>query len=122
MISNTKNQINIRQVCFFIIAFLPITKFFMMPSVVAKFASEDMWLSILINLTLDFLTICALTYTCKKSELSFYELLENSFGKLASKIILGFYFILFFCKAIIPLDEQRDYIEFTLYTLVPNVF
>lgn len=118
----TKKQLTIRQICFFIIAFLPVSKLFMMPSVVAKFAKEDMWISIFINLALDFLTIVALTYTCKKSNMTFFEMLENAFGKTASKVILFFYFLLFFLKAIIPIDEQRDYIELTLYTLVPNVF
>lgn len=122
MIKTNRNQLTTRQICFFIIAFLPITKFFMMPSVVAKFAQEDMWISILINLTIDFLTITALTYTCKKSSLTFFEMLENAFGKTISKIILFFYFVFFFAKAIIPLDEQRDYVEYTLYTLMPNVF
>ena len=122
MIEQNRKQLTTRQICLFIIAFLPVTKLFMMPSVVAKFAQEDMWISILINLALDFLTICALTYTCKKSKMNFFELLENAFGKTASKIILFFYFLFFFAKAIIPLDEQRDYIEFTLYTLMPNVF
>lgn len=122
MTSKSKKQLTTRQICFFIIAFLPVTKMFMMPSVVAKFAKEDMWISILINLSLDFLTIAGLTYVCKKSNLTFFQLLENSFGKIASKIILFVYFLFFFLKAIIPIDEQRDYIEFTLYTLVPNVF
>lgn len=122
MTEQNRKQLTTRQICFFIIAFLPVTKFFMMPSVVAKFAQEDMWISIFINLCLEFLTISALVYTCKKTQMTFFELIESAFGKTASKIILFFYFLFFFAKAIIPLDEQRDYVEYTLYTLVPNVF
>ena len=122
MIQTNKKQLAIRQICFFIIAFLPTTKLFMMPSVVAKFANEDMWISIFINLSIDFFTIAMLTLACKKSNLTFFEILEKAFGKAISKIIFGFYFAFFFAKSIIPLDEQRDYIDFTLYTLLPNVF
>lgn len=122
MITENKKQLTTRQICLFIIAFLPITKFFMMPSVVTKFAREDAWISVLINLVLDFLTVSMLIYTCKKTKSNFYALLENSFGKIGSKIILGFYFLFFFVKAILPLDEQRDYVEYTLYTLVPTIF
>lgn len=117
----SKKQLTTRQICFFIIAFLPVTKLFMMPSVAAKFANEDMWISVFINLSLDFLTIIALTYACKKSSVTFFTLLERTFGKTGSKIILCFYYIMFFLKAIIPLDEQSDYIQYTLYTLVPTV-
>lgn len=122
MITENKKQLSTRQICLFMIAFLPVTKLFMMPSIVAEFAREDMWISILINLTLDFLTIFALVYTCKKTNLSFVELLELNFGKVCSKIILCFYYVLFFLKAILPLEEQKDYIEYTLYTLVPTIF
>ncbi len=122
MITENKKQLCTRQICLFMIAFLPVTKLFMMPSVVAGFSREDMWISILINLSLDFLTIMAVTFTCKKTNLSFFELLELNFGKIGSKIILCFYYLLFFLKAVLPLEEQKDYIEYTLYTLVPTIF
>ncbi len=122
MTEQNKNQLYTRQICFFILAFLPTTKLFMMPSVVAKFANEDMWISIFINLVIDFVTIAMLTVVCKKSNLTFFELLEKVFGRKLSKIVLFFYFFYFFAKAIITIDEQRDYIDYTLYTLMPNVF
>lgn len=122
MTNQSSKQLTTRQICLFIIAFLPVTKFFMMPSVAAKFAKEDMWISILINLAIDFVTISAITYSCKKTNTTFFGLLKNSFGKVGSKIILCFYYLFFFLKAILPLDEQRDYVEFTLYTLVPTIF
>ncbi len=121
MIEQTKS-LKSRQICLFIIAFLPVSKLFMMPSIASKFAGEDMWISVLINLLLDFATVMILSISFKKHNLNFFELLENTFGKTISKIILAFYFLAFFFKTIIPLDEQRDYVEFTLYTLVPNLF
>ncbi len=117
-----KYQLRTRQICLFIIAFLPITKLFMMPSIAAKSANEDMWISVLINLMLDFITIFLLTLTMKKSQMDFFGILESTFGKIGCKIILCFYFFMFFFKAILPIEEQRDYVEFTLYTLMPTFF
>lgn len=116
-----KYQLKTRQICLFIIAFLPITKLFMMPSIATKFANEDMWISVFINLLLDFTTIFILTITCRNFSANFFEILENTFGKIGSKIILCLYFFVFFIKAILPLEEQRDYIEYTLYTLMPTI-
>ncbi len=114
-------ELKSRQVCLFIIAFLPISKLFIMPSVLAGKANEDLWISALINLTLDFLTILAVTYTCKKTEKNLYSLLESKIGKIGTKIILGVFFIYFFLKAILPISEQGDYVKMTLYTLKPTI-
>ena len=115
-------QLKSRQVCFFLIAFLPITKFFSMPSIVAKFSYEDMWLSTLICLLLDFITLIPIVIACKRANKNFFELLEDVLGKVGAKIVAFLYLVYFFVKAILPINEQKDYIEFTLYTLKPTVF
>lgn len=110
-----------RQICFFLIAFLPITKIFSLPSIVAGFANEDMWISVLITLTIDFLTLIPITIACKNAKTNFFEILQNNFGKFASKLILVLYFIYFTLKAIMPINEQKDYVDYTLYTLRPTL-
>ncbi len=115
-------QLSTRQICFFFIAFLPITKIFTLPSVLATFADEDMWISAIINALLDIATLVALIFTCKRTNTNFYQMLESVLGKIGSKIIVGLYFIYFMLKAILPINEQKDYVEFTLYTLLPTTF
>lgn len=112
--------LKIRQVCFFILAFFPIVKIFMMPSILAGFANEDMWISSLINLVIDFITLLFIISLCKRAKTNFFGLLEQNFGRIASKIILSLYFICFMLKAIVPLNEQKDYVVLTLYTLIPH--
>lgn len=110
-----------RQICFFVLAFLPITKIFSLPSLIAGYSNEDMWISTLVNLLIDFLTLIPIVIACKKSKTGFFESLEKIFGKLFSKVILFLYFIYFMLKAILPLNEQKDYIDYTLYTLRPTL-
>lgn len=114
-------QLKTRQVCLFLIAFMPLTKLFLMPSVMASFAGEDMWLSATVNLLLDFVTLFFVINACKKANVDFFTLLELKFGKVFSTIILCFYLLYFSVKAVIPLFEQRDYVEMTLYTLMPTM-
>ena len=115
-------QLKTRQICFFIIAFLPITKFFSLPSLLASYSKEDLWLSALISLAIDFITLIPIVYVCKKTDKTFFEILEDIFGKNGAKILAFLYLIYFMAKTILPLNEQKDYVEFTLYTLTPNVF
>ncbi|MBE7081121.1 MAG: hypothetical protein E7372_00995 [Clostridiales bacterium] len=115
-------QLKTRQICFFIIAFLPITKFFSLPSLITSFAKEDLWISALISLAIDFITLIPIVYVCKKTDKTFFEIIEDVFGENGAKIIAFLYLIYFMSKAILPLNEQKDYVEYTLYTLKPNVF
>ncbi len=117
-----KYELKTRQVCLFFIAFMPITKLFMVPSVMAGYANEDMWISALISCLLDIGTLCALIYACKLADAPFFTILERSFGKTVSKIIMAIYFIFFTLKAFLPINEQKDYVEFTLYTLLSTTF
>lgn len=114
-------QLKTRQVCLFLIAFTPLTKLFLMPSIMASFAGEDMWISAVVNLILDFTTLFFVVDACKKTQVDFFTLLENKFGKIGSTVILCLYLLYFILKAIIPLTEQRDYVEMTLYTLMPSM-
>ncbi len=116
-----KFQLKTRQICLFIIAFLPLTKFFTLPSIIAKSANEDLWLSTLFNLFFDFITIGVLLFACKKSRQNVFDLLENNFGKTGAKTITFLYFIFFMLKAIMPLNEQKEYVENTLYILMPTL-
>ena len=114
-------QLKTRQVCLFLISFLPVVKIFSLPSLIAGSANQDTWLSSLISFALDFITLSVILLACKNAKTDFFGLLENSFGKTGAKIILVFYLVYFFLKAIVPLSEQKDYVELTLYTLKPTL-
>jgi hypothetical protein len=116
-----QKELKSRQICLFIIALLPLYKLFMMPSVLAAFSYEDAWISALFNFALDFITIFFIVRFMKKTDTDFFTVLENTLGKTVSKIIMILYLIYFSLKAIIPLNEQKDYVELTLYTLMPTM-
>ena len=114
-------QLKTRQVCLFIIAFTPIIKLFTMPSLLAKTANEDMWISCLVSLALDFFTLLSVIFAYKRADGNFFDLMNRKLGKPFSNVILIVFFIYFTLKAIIPINEQREYVELTLYTLKPNL-
>ncbi len=113
-------QLKTRQVCLFIIAFLPVTKIFILPSILASHAGEDLWLCAAFSLLLDFITLFFVISACKKAKTNLVNLLESNLGKTLTKILAFIYVIYFLSKAVVPLNEQKDYVELTLYTLKPS--
>lgn len=116
-----QKELKTRQICLFIIALLPLSKLFMMPSILASCANEDAWISAVINLASDFIALFFIVRLMRKTDVDIFTLMENAFGKAATKIILFVFLIYFTAKAVIPLNEQKDYVELTLYTLMPTM-
>ena len=116
-----QKSLKVRQVCLFFIALLPVTKFFIMPSIVAQIASNDMWISILLNLLLDFITIIFIIQIMKKTEKNLYQILESVFSPKGAKVVLLIYLCFFIIKSIVPVFEHKDYVEHTLYINNPNL-
>ena len=113
-------QLKTRQICLFLVALMPITKLFMMPSLLAENAKEDMWLCALLNLTLDTLTLACVLHTCKKSDKDFFSLLKDNFGNACACIIACIYALYFLLKAFLPLQEQKEFVKLSLYINMPT--
>lgn len=121
MINKSEYQLRLRQICLFFIAFTPILRFFMLPSLISELAGEDMWLSSLINVMADFIAVMVLLICCKRENADFYTLLKRKFGDATAKTVFVLYALFFTLKAVLPICEQRDYIELTLYNTFPSI-
>lgn len=116
-------EINVRQICLFFIALTPLSKIFMLPSIMAGYVKEDLWILGLIHTCLDVLTVAVLVAAAKKfGSKNFYSLLSDNFGEVVARVIYGFYVVFFLLKAFTPLIEQETYLELTLYETLPTKF
>lgn len=100
---------------------MPVTKLFTMPSILALIAKNDLWISALINALIDVIIIVILLYVSRKTDKTYYQLLTDIFGKTTAKIICLFFALYFMLKSCIPIIEQRDYIDATLYISMPSI-
>ena len=66
-------QLKARQVCLIIIAFFPILKIFTLPSLLAGFSNEVMWISAIILLLIDFVSILFIPALILTALLVFHE-------------------------------------------------
>lgn len=110
-----------RQICFFYIALLPVVKFFMMPSLICGICGEDAWISALINGFADVITVTVIYFCFRREDGDFFTAIERRFGKVFAKTVAAFYIIFFLLKTVMPLHEEKNYVELTLYITSPNL-
>lgn len=112
----TANKLKLRQACLFISVFSLVTKIIILPSVVASFSKENLWISAILNFLLDGAMLFFILKIGEKFKgLTFFQILKENLGDVATKIILFLYFIYFLLKAYSPIMEQKNFIEIALY-------
>ena len=119
---NEKNKLKLRQVCFILLAFVPVTKISLLPAIIAGLCEEQLWAATVINVFLDLLVILSIMALLKKhGNTPIFTVVEKSLSKpLARALYLG-YGLYFLIKAVLPLLEQQDYIQNVLYEVTPSV-
>ena len=116
-----ENQIKTRQICALFIAHLPLTKIIVAPAYFANVCAEKLWQPLLILLFLDLLLLLVCLFIFKKhGEKSFYQILHDNYGKIFTNAIFIGYAIFFIIKSIIPIFEQKIFIENTFYETLPQ--
>ncbi len=115
------DKIKIRQICFLFAVMMPVTKMLIYPTTIAYTAKNDLLFSALINLAIEGVVIGLLMLLAKKTRLSFFGLVENTFGKVAAKIVYGIFALFFFISALLPLTEQKVFVMQVFYENVPSI-
>ncbi len=122
MTTSERNKLKTRQICFVFLAMTPVTKLTLLPSVLAKYAGEQLWFSALINFALDGAVLLSILLLGKKHpKTTVYDVVRLNLGQFWAKAVYSIYALYFFLKAFIPLLEQQDYVQNTLYEVTPNV-
>lgn len=113
-------ELKTRQIGLLFLAFLPVTKIFTLPATLSLYAKEDLLLSALLPLALDFIVLWAVWYASTRAGCDFPQFVRRTLGSAGAKIYFFLFFVYFFLKAYLPIMEQKDYIEQTLYETDPT--
>ena len=121
--TNHKNVLKVRQICFIILAFLPVTKLAALPGFLADVSGEALWISALFAIMIDLVALFLSLYLSKKHpEATLLEIVEKGAGTIAAKILFSILSLFFLLKAALPILEQKIYVEKTLYEVMPKPF
>lgn len=103
------------------IAYTAVTKFLLYPTFLSYTSGRDLLFSALFVLLFQGVIIWALSYLCSRTDMTFFELLKNTFGTIAAKIIMGFFALFFLVMTLYPLLEQMLYVHAVFYDTVPSL-
>lgn len=91
-------------------------KLFIFPSLISGYSQNNCYISVLISLFVEFLFILLILWIMKKNPTkSLFEILENKFGKLFTKILAGVLTIFFLGKSLVATKEIQNFLVQLLF-------
>lgn len=115
------DKIKLRQICFLFAALMPVTKMIIYPATVSYYAKNDLLLSAALNLLLMGAVLALVLFLAYRTDMTFYDLLQNTFGRVAARIIYGLFALFFAFSALLPLMEQKGFVTQIFYENIPPV-
>ena len=112
-------QISSRQLYFFLAAIAPVGKLVLMPSQLVHFAKNDLLFPIATNYLLQAALVFCVLLAARANE-TFYDMLCYTFGKVVAKIVVTVLALFLFYAALLPLLEQKLYIQSVFYDTLPS--
>lgn len=114
------DKIKVRQICFILACMLPLTKTIIYPTVLVYGVGHDLLWSALINLIAEGLIIFSIMRLSKKTDKTLFELIENTFGNIAARVLYALFAIFFLAIAILPVMEQKSFVVNVFYENIPS--
>lgn len=114
-----REKISVRQICFILIAYNACTKLLLYPSLAADRVGNALIFSALFNLALQTVIIWSVSFLSSRTDKSFFELLQNTFGNVTARIIYALFALYFLASAVIPVNEQELFVHSAFYDTMP---
>lgn len=112
-------KISVRQICFIMIAYTAASKMILYPTMLSFTSGRDLLFSALVDFLVQGIIVWAVSYLCSRTDETFFGLIERTFGKIAARIIYGLFAVFFIICTIIPMLEQKLYVQAIFYDTVP---
>ena len=117
------NKVTALELSFMIFTVNIVQKLHALPSLLALYGDESLWVIALINFILDFgLLLIVLSILNKIKGNSFYDVVIDKFGKTLGNVIVFSIIAFLILKSFIPFIEQKNSIELTFYETQPTDF
>lgn len=114
-------KISVRQICFILIFYTAASKLLMYPTMLADYSGRDLLFSALINFLIQAIVIWAVAYLSSKTQKTLFELIKDSLGEVTARVIYGLFALFFTVCTILPLFEQKLYVNAIFYDTAPTI-
>lgn len=113
-------MISRRQILFLLAFVFPVAKLVMLPASLADHAGNDLLLPALLHIVLQAAAVFCVLLLAKR-RMSFYELLENTFGRVIACILITLYSLFLLFAGVLPLLEQKLFVQAVFYDTLPSI-
>lgn len=101
--------------CLLFFAIIPVTKMVSLPCFLSEFCGRSLWISGIISTIIDTCLALYMAYLRHKMQKPVSQLLEETLGKTATKILFIIYSLLFISRSLIFVSGEKYFIETTYY-------
>lgn len=115
------NKLSTRQLCFFMACMVPVGKLINLPELLAAQSGGDLLLSALMSYALQAIVIGLLLWLSQRTQCTFFELIENTFGKTFARVVYFFLALYFLFYSLVPLLEQKSFVQSAFYDTIPAI-
>ena len=113
-------KLNVRQICFWLAAVLPLSRLIVYPATLSYRAGGDLLWPALCNLLAEGTAIALLLPLARRTKRTFFGLLRARLGEGAARLAALLLALLLAAAAVLPLLEQRGFVLQILYENVPS--
>ena len=103
------------------LAYTVVSRLLLYPTALSDVCGNDLLFPILIDFAIQTVVVWAVCYLCSKTDKTFFELIENTFGNVAARIIYGLFALYFAFSTVLPMMEQKQYVGQIFYDTVPSL-
>ncbi len=114
------NKISARQLLFFLACVAPVGKLVLLPARLADTSANDLLFPLALHYLLQAGAVFCVLLLAKRG-MNFYELLANTFGKIAAKILVTVFSVFLLFAALLPLLEQKIFVQSVFYDTLPSL-
>lgn len=115
------NKLSTRQLCFFMACMVPVGKLINLPELLAAQSGGDLLLSALMSYALQAIVIGLLLWLSQRTQCTFFELIENTFGRTFARVVYFFLALYFLFYSLVPLLEQKSFVQSAFYDTIPAI-
>lgn len=115
------DKIKLRQICFIFAVMIPLTKTTVYPATLVYQTRNDLILAALGNFLIEGIVLGLILFLASRTSCTFFDLLQNTFGKIGAKIVYAIFALFFALSAVLPMMEQKNFVIQELYENVPSV-
>lgn len=114
-----ENKISVRQISFIILAYSTVTKLIIYPSFMAHAAGNALIFPALFSAVLQTVVVWAVSFLSSRTDKTFFELLKDTVGVIAAKVIFFLFALFFIFNAVVPMVEQQLLVRDAFYDTIP---